>query len=205
MGAVVDEMLKLIHPFMPFISEELWDKIAPRNQMLMEMTWPDWTAFENESATRAQDWIFDLITAVRSVRTEVNVPAGTKIQLKIREASDNQSQIINANTDIIKALVRAENITFTGEVGAGEVAQVMDGMTFAIPLTGIIDVAKEKERLNKEITNLTEFIGRLKGQLSNEAFVSKAPVNIVEEKKKSLFDSETSLQKMQDILKLLGE
>ena len=97
-----------------------------------------------------------------------------------------------------------EELTFTDTTGSGEVAQVLDGLTLLIPLAGIIDVDKEKERLNKEIANLTGFIARLKGQLSNEAFVSKAPANIVEEKKKSLSDSERALQKTQDILKLLG-
>ena len=97
-----------------------------------------------------------------------------------------------------------ENLTFTNETGKGEVAQVLDGLTLLIPLAGIVDVEKEKERLNKEIANLTGFIARLKAQLSNEAFVSKAPVNIVEEKKKSLSDSELSLQKINDILTLLG-
>jgi valyl-tRNA synthetase len=101
-------------------------------------------------------------------------------------------------------LARVENLTFTNETGKGEVAQVLDGLTLLIPLAGIVDVEKEKERLNKEIDNLTGFINRLKAQLSNEAFVSKAPVNIVEEKKKSLSDSELSLQKINDILTLLG-
>ena len=80
----------------------------------------------------------------------------------------------------------------------------MDGLTLLIPLAGLIDVAKEKDRLNKEIANLTGFIARLKGQLSNESFVSKAPVNIVEEKKASLKQSEESLEKTQTILKMLG-
>ncbi|MBE6446634.1 MAG: valine--tRNA ligase [Alphaproteobacteria bacterium] len=204
MGAVVDEMLKLIHPFMPFISEELWDKTAVRNQMLMETSWPDWTKYEDIHSMQNQDWIFDLITSVRSVRTQVNVPASTKIQLKIKDANDEQTNIINTNLDIIKSLARVENLTFTNETGKGEVAQVLDGLTLLIPLAGIVDVEKEKERLNKEIDNLTGFIARLKAQLSNEAFVSKAPVNIVEEKKKSLSDSELSLQKINDILTLLG-
>lgn len=203
MGAVMDETLKLIHPFMPFISEELWDKTATRNQMLMETSWPDWTKFEDSAVEKSQDWIFDLITAVRSVRTQVNVPASTKIQLKVKEANSEQKQNILANTGIIQTLARVENISFVDKAESGEVAQVMDNLTLLIPLAGIIDVAKEKERLNKEVANLTGFITRLKGQLSNEAFTSKAPEAIVAEKRASLAQSEEALVKTQNILKML--
>lgn len=203
MGAVMDEMLKLIHPFMPFISEELWDKTFERKELLMETSWPDWSKYEDDKVMQNQDWIFDLITTIRSIRTQVNVPVSSKIQLKVKDATEAQKENILANQTIIQSLARVESITFASKTNEGEVAQVMDGLTLLIPLTGLIDIAKEKERLNKEIANLTGFITRLKGQLSNEAFVSKAPANIVEEKKASLKQSEESLEKVQNILKML--
>ncbi len=201
---VVDEMLKLIHPFMPYVSEELWGKTANREGMLMEANWPTLNAFEDKAVAEKQDWIFNLITAVRSVRSSVNIPASSKITLKIKDATDVQRQNIEENQGILRLLSKTAEIVFVKESSAGEVAQIFDGMTLLIPVAGLIDVDKEKERLNKELANLTAFIERTKAQLSNESFVSKAPEQVVADKRQSLAESEQGVIKIQDILKLLG-
>ena len=203
-AAVVDEMLKLIHPFMPFVSEELWDKTADRKEMLMETSWPALNAYEDKTVAANQDWIFNLVTTVRSVRSSVNIPAAAKITLKVKDATENQRKNIEDNAAILKSLAKVEDIQFVIETGAGEVAQVVDGMTLLIPLAGLIDVAKEKERVTKDLQNVQAFVERTKAQLSNEAFVSKAPEQVVADKRKALADSEQDIAKMQEILKLLG-
>ena len=108
------------------------------------------------------------------------------------------------NAAILKSLAKVEDIQFVTETGAGEVAQVVDGMTLLIPLAGLIDVAKEKERVTKEMQNVQAFVERTKAQLANEAFVSKAPEQVVADKRKALADSEQDIAKMQEILKLLS-
>lgn len=203
-AAVVDEMLKLIHPFMPFVSEELWDKTADRKEMLMETAWPALNAYEDKAVAADQDWIFELVTTVRSVRSSVNIPAAAKITLKVKDATEAQRKNIEDNAAILKSLAKVEDIQFVSETGAGEVAQVVDGMTLLIPLAGLIDVAKEKERVTKEMQNVQAFVERTKAQLANEAFVSKAPEQVVADKRKALADSEQDIAKMQEILKLLG-
>ncbi len=203
-AAVVDEMLKLVHPFMPFVSEELWDKTADRKEMLMETAWPALNAYEDKAVAADQDWIFELVTTVRSVRSSVNIPAAAKITLKIKDATDAQRQNVENNAAILKSLAKVEDIQFVTETGAGEVAQVVDGMTLLIPLAGLIDVTKEKDRVTKEMQNVQAFVERTKAQLANEAFVSKAPEQVVADKRKALADSEQDIAKMQEILKLLG-
>ena len=144
------------------------------------------------------------MTTVRSVRSSVNIPAAAKITLKVKDATEAQRKNIEDNAAILKSLAKVEDIQFVSETGAGEVAQVVDGMTLLIPLAGLIDVAKEKERVTKEMQNVQAFVERTKAQLANEAFVSKAPEQVVADKRKALADSEQDIAKMQEILKLLG-
>ena len=203
-AAVVDEMLKLIHPFMPFVSEELWDKTADRKEMLMETAWPKLNAYEDKIAAKNQDWIFNLVTTIRSVRSEVNIPVAAKITLKVKDATEEQRHNIENNMTVLKSLAKVEDIQFVSETAAGEVAQVVDGMTLLIPLAGLIDVAKEKDRITKGMHNVQAFVERTKAQLANEAFVSKAPEQVVADKRQALADSEKDIAKMQEILKLLS-
>lgn len=198
MAFVFEKILGLLQPFMPFITEELWDKTGNRDTMLMATNWPDVTAYENAAATAKIDWATGFISAIRSLRAEMNISASAKITLKIREANANgQAAIIDA-LSLISFLARVENIEFVTDSVQGAVSTVYDGMMIMIPLEGLIDIAKEKERLAKEIQNLTGFIERTKAQLANEAFVSKAPQKVITDKKNSMAEAEDSLSKLND-------
>lgn len=204
-GFVLEALLKMAHPFIPFVTEEIWDKTATRSEMLAETKWPDLKAFEDEKASASFEKIIEFVTAVRSARVEVNVPPSAKISVYLKDASETQWEIIRSNEATLFALARLEKIEVApaGEI-SGAITLVVDGMTVLIPLTGIVDIPKEKERLNKEIANLAGFADRLKGQLANKAFVDKAPAAVIEDKRNKLSETETALAKLKETLSKLG-
>ena len=204
-GFVLESLLKMAHPFMPFVTEEIWDKTAQRDNMIAETAWPDLTAFEDEKASTDFEKIIELVSAIRSARVEVNVPPSAKITAFLKDANEAQWAIFNANKVIFFALARLENMEVAPDKNlTGVITLVVDGVTVLIPLTGIIDIPKEKERLNKEIANLAGFADRLKAQLANKAFVDKAPATIIEDKRSKLAETETALTKLQETLTKLG-
>lgn len=198
MAFVFEKILGLLQPFMPFITEELWDKTGTRDTMLMATAWPDVTAYENTKATQKIDWAIEMISAVRSLRAEMNISAGAKINLKIRDANAAGQTSIKDALSMISFLARVENIEFVDASIKGAASTVYDGMMMMIPLEGLIDVAKEKERLTKEISNLDGFIERTETQLANEAFVSKAPEKIITDKKNALAEAKDSHAKLKE-------
>ena len=202
---VLDNILKILHPFMPFITEELWGKIADRKQMLMEQTWPSVKVADDDEVFSHVDWLVDFISAIRSTRAEVNIPAGSKISLRIKDATKAQKDRVGLFVDNIKTMARVEDIAFTDEAQEGAVAVVFDGMTAFIPLAGLIDVAKEKERLNKELLNLKGFVERTNAQLANEGFTAKAPKSVIEGKIKARDEAEVSIAKIADALELFKD
>lgn len=201
MGFVINNMLKLAQPFMPFVSEELWRKTADRKQMLMETAWPEQSKYEDAAAEKETDWLFELISQIRSTRAEMNVPPSAKIRLKIKDATAKQKAGMENGKAVLDTLARLESVEFIPAAFNGAVAQVFDGLTFMIPLEGLIDVKAEKERLSKEIQNLTAFIERTEAQLANKEFIAKAPEKIIAEKQKALEENKTAVKKMQEILK----
>ena len=198
MAFVFDKILGLLHPFMPFITEELWDKTAERKEMLMASAWPNVAEYENAEETRKVDWAINMVSAIRSVRSEMNISAGAKIKIRIQEASDEQKGLIGEFTQMISFLARVEEIDFVSEPLKGAVSTVYDGMIIMIPLEGLIDVDKEKMRLTKEMDALSGFIERTLGQLANEAFVSKAPEKVINDKRNSLAEAQDAMKKLQE-------
>ena len=143
----------------------------------------------------------------RQTRYQVNGKhlASAKISLKIQDADEKQKQLIQSLTDVIHFMAKIESIEFVNEHVKGSVSTVYDGMIIMIPLDGLIDVAKEKDRLNKEMDNLKGFIERSKAQLANEAFVSKAPEKVINERKKALTEAGENLTKLQEAYKRLAD
>ena len=145
---VLDRALKLLHPFMPFVTEELWAKLARegegRDTLLILAPWPKHQGLENAEADAEIGWLIRLISEVRSVRSEMNVPAGAKVPLVISGASDATAARAKRHEDTILRLARIEAMSF-GKAPAGAVQIVLDEATLALPLAGIIDVAAEFE------------------------------------------------------------
>ena len=183
----LDQILAILHPFMPFVTEELWAETgrfgAPREAMLILSEWPDLSGLEDAAADADLNWLIDVITNVRSVRSEMNVPAGAKLQMVVIGAGEETLRRLVAGTSLITRLARLEEISPQTSV-PGESAQFVVGeATFALPLAGVIDIAVEKARLEKEVTKLDGEIAQIDKKLGNEQFVAKAPEEVIEEQK----------------------
>ncbi|MFP9137315.1 valine--tRNA ligase [Devosia sp. XGJD_8] len=183
----LDQILTILHPFMPFVTEELWAETgkfgAPRQNMLILTEWPDLAGLEDPEADADLNWLIDVITNVRSVRSEMNVPAGAKLQMVVVGAGDTTLRRLVAGTSLITRLARLEEISPQATV-PGESAQFVVGeATWALPLAGVIDIAAEQVRLEKEVTKLDAEIAQIDKKLGNEQFVAKAPEEVIEEQK----------------------
>ncbi len=209
-----DEILKLLHPFMPFITEELWTVTARRDGLLALAPWsrkagaltaeqlalmsttsagdpmmpPVWLAFEvteftDEAAEAEIGWLVDLVTAIRSVRAEMNIPPATLTPLVLSAASVETRERAPRWNDVIKRMARLADISFADRAPEGSVQLLVRGEVAALPLKGVIDFSAEKARLDKELARADADIRRVDAKLGNEKFVANAPEEIVEEEK----------------------
>jgi valyl-tRNA synthetase len=202
---VFDQALKLLHPFMPFVTEELWAKRAPeagRASLLMLAAWPEHRGLQNAEADAEIDWLIRFVSEVRSVRAEMNVPAGAKVPLVISGASDETRARAAHHEETLLRLARLDKIEF-GKPPAGAVQIVLDEAVLALPLAGIIDVGAEQKRLKREIDKVGSEIRQLDAKLANEKFVSRAPEHVVEEQRERKSEAEAVAAKLEQALKRL--
>lgn len=205
---VLDRILILLHPIMPFVTEELWGKISDkRPQKLIVTPWPELSGLENSEAEADLDWVVGLITAIRSLRSEMNVPPAAKITMLLRDASSAEAKRLQDFNLLIRTLARLEKaeISASADDAKGAAQNVFGTATILLPLAGVIDVAKESERLNKEKAKLEKEIASLAGRLSNEGFIAKAPANVVEEQKARLAEAKEAAVKVEEALKRLKD
>jgi valyl-tRNA synthetase len=185
-GAMVawvrDEVLKLLHPFMPFITEELWQVTAEsgpaREQLLVLTPWPQLDGLADEPAEGEIGWMIDLITAIRSVRAEMNVSSA--IPLVLAGVSKETKARAERWAEFIKRLARVSDVTFADGAPKGAVQLVVRGETVALPLKGLIDVAAERARLEKELAKVMADIRRADAKLSNADFLKRAPEEVID-------------------------
>ncbi|TNE42207.1 MAG: valine--tRNA ligase [Alphaproteobacteria bacterium] len=206
---VLDEILKLLHPFMPFITEELWQRIAdnnlPREALLIKTSWPVARAeLIDEVAAGEMDWVIRFVSEIRSIRAEMNIQAGARLPLLISGASAETLRRVDAHSDRLKQLARLESIKQASDLPEGCVQTVLDESTLAIPLAGVIDVAQETARLGKEIAKIDGEIAKIDGKLSNAKFIERAPEAVVEEQKTRRSDALQTREKLQEALDRLG-
>jgi len=183
---VLDQILIMLHPFMPFITEELWAKTAEygakRTGMLITEAWPNLgDDLIDESAEAEIDWMVRLIEETRSTRSELNVPAGAKIPLLLIGADQPAQARLERYQDLIDRMGRLEYSTSADTAPKGSVTFVLDGATVALPLEGVVDLPAEAARLAKEIAKLESEVSKMDAKLGNEAFVAKAPEEVVDE------------------------
>ena len=200
---VRDEVLKLLHPFMPFITEELWGVTAsaPRPALLALSQWPAYEGLDNEAAEAEIGWVVDLVSAIRSVRAEMNLTAATPLALV--GASDETKARADRWTDFLKRLARVSEVSYADSSPQGSVQLVVRGEVAALPLKGIIDVAAETARLNKEIAKVDADIKRVDAKLGNPEFVRKAPEEIIEGEKEKREEAEGRRAKILEALERL--
>ena len=183
---VRDTIFQLLHPFMPFITEELWARTAttPRASMLIEGPWPKLNGLPKfEAASRAMNWVIDLVKGVRSVRSEMNVPPAAKIALVLKDASAESKATLAANHDVILTLARLSSADVSDGLPKGSAQFVLGEATVGLPLGDVIDFAKERARLEKELKKAEEEMSRIDAKLANEQFVSRAPEEVLLEQR----------------------
>ncbi|WP_417262215.1 valine--tRNA ligase [Celeribacter sp.] len=205
MGWVLDQALVMLHPIMPFITEELWDTIKPGRGMLALTDWPELSSdLIDAEADAEMNWVIDLIEAIRSSRAEVHVPAGLKIPMVQVELNDAGKTAWANNEAMIMKLARLDSLS-EGPMPKGAITISVAGGTFALPLEGVIDIAEEKARLEKALGKLAKELGGLRGRLNNPKFVESAPEEVVAEAQENLSAREEEEGKLKAALARLSE
>ena len=201
----LDHALRLLHPFMPFVTEELWAKTATRNGYLMLDHWPNLAeGLVDEDAMAEIGWLIGAISEIRSVRAEMNVPAGAQVPLVAIDAGDQTQARLTATSDTLKRLARVSDISFADTVPSGSAQTVLGEAVFALPLADVIDIDAERARLQKEIGKTEGEIKKLSGKLSNEGFLAKAPEDVVAENRARLSEEEARRDKLNSALARLA-
>ena len=207
---VIDQVLLIGQPMIPFVTETLWEKLAEaadveRPGVLMQQPWPKYAIPPASDAEAEMDWVVDVITAIRSVRSEMNIPAGQKLRAMI-SADAAILKRTHTHLDLIVGNARLENIdilqTTTHVANAAQI--VVGQATIYLPLEGVIDLTKERERLAKEIAKKDSDIANDDKKLTNESFVAKAPPEVVEEIRERRAAAEAAKVKLSDALKRIG-
>ncbi len=201
---VRDEILKMLHPFMPFITEELWERVsehgAKRESMLALAAWPQLEGLTNTQAAAEIGWIIRLVSEVRSVRSEMNVPAGTKITLELVGTTAIDRERIERHQETVERMARLDRISFVTAASSGAAAIVFDETTAALPLAGVIDMDAERARLNKEIVKARSEIAKIDGKFANPGFMAKAPEAVIEENRERKADFEDQVTRFETAL-----
>jgi valyl-tRNA synthetase len=184
---VLDQILALLHPFMPFVTEELWAEVGKtgpaRENLLILSQWPDLSGLEDPAADAELNWLIEVITNIRSVRSEMNVPAGAKLPLVVVGANEQTLARLVAGASLITRLARLEEISPQQTVPANSAQFIVGEATWALPLAGVIDIEVEKTRLMKDVAKLDAEIAGIDKKLGNAQFVAKAPEEVIEEQR----------------------
>lgn len=195
----LDQIYKMLHPFMPFMTEELWSLTAnedkPRESVLALAEWPTLT-FEDAESAADINWLVDLVTGIRSVRTEMNVPASAKAPIVVLDANALVEQRFDRHATAIQRLARVEDISFAEQAPGSSAQLMLDQTTICIPLGSLIDLKAEDARLNKELTKLAQEMERVGNKLSNEKFVANAKPEIVEAERERLAELSEAIQRL---------
>ncbi|KAA9019600.1 valine--tRNA ligase [Sphingobium limneticum] len=203
-GWAFDQILVMLHPFMPFITEELWHLTGARSNALIVAQWPQALAAVDSDAQAEIDWLIRLVSAIRTARTELNVPPGAKLPMVVRDGSEETHRRLDRQGVALARLGRVESLTF-GEPPAGGAAQiVVDEATFILPLEGVIDIAAEKTRLAKALAAAEKERDGLGGRLSNPSFVEKAKPEAVAKAREDHAEKTAEAERLKAALERLG-
>ena len=207
-GWVLDQILVMLHPFMPFITEELWHAMAapdaPRNYDIIHAKWPAPKAAVDVEASAEISWLIKLVDATRSAKNELGIPPGTKMNGFVRDASAATQARISAQSGAIARLARLENISTENAPDGGSIQLVVDEATFIIPLEGVIDLDAERARITKAIEAASKEIKSLSGRLGNANFIEKAKPEAVEKAREDLTEKSAEVERLTAALARLG-
>ena len=203
-GWAFDQILVMLHPFMPFITEELWQLTGTRAQELIVAEWPVALYEVDTDAQGEIDWLIRLVSAIRTARTELNVPPGAKLRMVVRDAADATRGRLDRQGAALARLGRVESLAFGEDVAGGAAQIVVDEATFILPLEGVIDIAAEKTRLEKALAAAAKERDSLGGRLSNPAFVEKAKPEAVAKAREDHAEKTAEAERLKAALDRLG-
>ena len=200
---VLEVALRLAHPFMPFITEEIWHRIAPlasqQGETLMLQTWPVANEARIDSAAEGDiEWIKALMLGVRQIRGEMNISMAKRIDILLKHASAEDQRRMSENEPLLKKLAKFESIRILAadEEAPLSATALVGEMEVLVPMAGLIDKAAELGRLDKEIQRLEGEVKRVGGKLSNASFVDKAPAEVIAKERAKLAEAEQALTKL---------
>jgi valyl-tRNA synthetase len=205
---VRDQILKLLHPFMPFVTEELWAATAEtrREHLLVVTQWPHVPVPNDVNAATAEmHWVIDLVKGVRSVRAEMNVPAAAKIPLVMTHASSDSAACLARHMDVIATLARLSSAEAGPDIPKGSAQFVLGEAVVALPLGDVIDFARERARLEKDLKKTQDEIARFDSKLSNEQFVSRAPEEVLAEQREKRAEAQALAVRLTDAIGRLSQ
>ena len=197
---VLNRILVILHPFMPFITSELWNNTGTRSERLINVSWPKNESFDT-AAIGEIDWVIELIGSIRSLRAEMNLPAGAKLTVLLKGANADSLAHLLRFKPIICSLARLEDICgYEDEITPDMVQSVFREASLLIPLKGVVDFAAERERLQKELAGLEQNLAGYERKLSNPSFVERAPAAVVEEEKRRRAEALENKAKVEEAL-----
>ena len=199
---VLGRLLHMLHPIMPFITEELWKSQFDPESSLIDAPWPDLPdGLIDAAAAEEMDWVVRLISQIRAVRAEMNIAPGAKIPMLLKDGGEAARQRLQTHRDILSTLARLESLdVLDGEVPKGAVQDVLDEATIVLPLAGVIDIAAEQARLEKEAAKLQGDIAKHDKKLANKGFTDKAPAEVVETERQRRDEAAAALAKVTEAL-----
>ena len=204
---VRDQIVTLLHPFMPFITEELWARTAgtPRDSLLVITAWPDLADIPRHAVAHAEmRWIIDLVSGVRSVRSEMNVPPAAKIKLVLKNSDPHVALRLERNRDVIQTLARLESVEIADAIPHGSAQFVVGESVAGLPLGDVIDFARERTRLEKELQKAESEIARVDAKLKNPDFVARAPEEVIDEQKEKRAEAAALAGRLKEAVARLG-
>jgi valyl-tRNA synthetase len=202
----LDQILKLLHPFMPYVTEELWAQLGgAREKLLIVEPWPTFEgALTDQGAMDDMDFVVRIISEIRAVRSEMNVSPKAEVALSHIQADGATAMRLKTHNDLIVRLARLSGIEAAKDVPKGAVQIVVDDVTYALPLADVINLDEEKARLDKEIKKWDSEITRFEKKLGNKKFIDKAPAEVVETEREKLEDAKKSRFKVEEALARLA-
>jgi valyl-tRNA synthetase len=198
----LDEILKLLHPFMPFLTEELWN-VTGGEDLLTLAAWPMHDGLDDPAAEAEIGWVIDLITAIRSVRAEMSIAPATLLPLVLVGVSAESRERARRWSEFVQRLARVADISFAEASPSGSMQLVVRGEVAALPLKGVIDLAAERTRLGKEMAKCDADITRVEQKLGNADFLKRAPEDVVEGEREKRAEAEKRKAKLAEALQRL--
>ena len=203
-AAILAGSLRLLHPIMPYLTEELNEKIFASSDMMITEAWPDAVALPQTDSPKEIGFLINLISDIRYIRSEMNVPLSAKPVLQLRGASDLQTRSVEVNRAALLRLARLEGIETVENFGSGTARGTVDGVDIGLPLAGILDLDAERARLEKAIAAVGGEIEKILRKLDNPGFIAKAPEEVVEENRRRLDEEQTRRAALEAALSRLG-